>query len=380
MKDFVKGLAISQVIPQKKLNALIQKWQVDKGVIKLKTERLLQILIFSSVFQNNTLREMSESYGVAKSTLDDALRKRSHGFFSELCTLFLQELIALTPSSKERKNLRELIAIDATILHVHGSMAKKFMATKIEAKTAGLKLHAAWNLDQECIVDLRITGYRRNDGSVGKEFQFAAEKMYVFDRAYVDINLWLQIRKAKAHFVTRLKKMGQRLKYVHTCHVQPEATGVLYDGIWTPSEGTCYENGFKPREVFFRHVIYRDPVSTKLFDFITSDFESNALEIANIYRKRWAVELLFRWMKGHLNIRRFGFKNMNALKILICTAVLVQLIIRYQKLIGQNENTLWECLRTVRTSLCAQFYQTFIQSQSPDERPIYSPPLKAFGD
>lgn len=380
MKDFVKGLAISQVIPQKKLSALIQKWQVDKGVIKLKTEKLLQILIFSSVFQNNTLREISESYGIAKSTLGDALCKRSHGFFAELCTLFLQELIILTPSSKERKNLRELIAIDATILHVHGSMAKKLMTTKIEAKTAGVKLHAAWNLDQECIVDLRITGYRRHDGSVGKEFQFVAEKMYVFDRAYMDINLWLQIQRAKAHFVTRLKKMGKRLQYIHACHVDPDATGVLHDAPWAPSETICYTNGFKPREVFFRHVIYRDPVSKKLFDFVTSDFETDALEIANIYRKRWAVELLFRWMKGHLNIRRFGFKNMNALKILICTSVLVQLIMRYQKLIGQNENTLWECLRAARTSLCAYFYQIFIQSQSPDEIPICSSPIKVFGE
>ena len=93
MMDFAKGFAISQLIPKKKFNELLQKWQMDKGVIKFSTEKLLSTLILSLIFEKKSLRDISECYSVPKSTLDDALRKRSYGFFQELCNLILKELI-----------------------------------------------------------------------------------------------------------------------------------------------------------------------------------------------------------------------------------------------------------------------------------------------
>ncbi|MBK7893081.1 MAG: transposase [Bdellovibrionales bacterium] len=41
---------------------------------------------------------------------------------------------------------------------------------------------------------------------------------------------------------------------------------------------------------------------------MTSDQKASAKMIANIYKRRWAVELLFRWMKGHLDLRRLPLK------------------------------------------------------------------------
>lgn len=362
MQDFVKGLSISQLIPKNKFNELAQKWEIDKGVIKFSTQKLLNILILSSIFEKKTLRDITDSYGVPKSTLDDALKKRSYGFFQDLCSLMIKELVPLTEGRRERQDLRDILAVDSSVCGAHGSMASQFVVTKIEKKTAGIKFHAVWNVDQEWIEDFKVTGYRRNDGVVGKGFCFSQGKTYVFDRAYIDIKLWLKVQQARSHFVTRLKKNGDRLKYIHEAHINIQRVGILYDGVWTPSEAACYRAGIKPGEIFYRHIIYRDPESKKLFDFITSDIESDAIEIANTYRKRWAVELLFRWLKGHLNIRRFAYKNLNAIRILLAVTVLVQLLVRFKMLKDSFVGTTWDYLRSLRNTLDRIIYQSITGS------------------
>ena len=353
MRNLAKGLALTQLIPKNIFNQLVAKWGVDKGVTKLNAQKLLNTLVLSTLFQRLSLRDISCSFGVAKSTLDDALAKRPYGFFEELCSVVLKEILLHVTKRKEKKAVRDLLAMDSAICHVHGSMIRHLDCRK-DNKTAAIKLHAVWNVSGEWIEDFRITGCRKNDLTIGKTFQFLAGKMYVFDRGYVDLGFWLQIQKANAHFVTRLKRDGMRLNHIHKSVLNTESfdkTGVLYDGIWTPSESSCARNKVKPKILKYRHIIYRDPVSKKLLDFITSDFHITAIEVANIYKKRWSVELLFRWLKGHLNIRRVSLKNKNGIKIQLAIVVLVQLLNRLKMLVDCYQGTCWEHLRQLRTYL-----------------------------
>jgi IS4 transposase len=64
-----------------------------------------------------------------------------------------------------------------------------------------------------------------------------------------------------------------------------------------------------------RHVMYRDSETHKVFHFVSSDLELSAATIAAIYKRRWAMELVFRWLKGHLDIRYLSVKDANAVKI-----------------------------------------------------------------
>ncbi len=81
MSNFVKQLNITQLISQKNLDNLIQKWKIDKGTTKLSTQKLTNILILSSVLEKNNLRDISDCFSVPKSTFDDALKNRCSGFF-----------------------------------------------------------------------------------------------------------------------------------------------------------------------------------------------------------------------------------------------------------------------------------------------------------
>ena len=54
---------------------------------------------------------------------------------------------------------------------------------------------------------------------------------------------------------------------------------------------------------------------------MTNNFILPALVIAQIYKKRWQVELFFRWIKMHLRIKAFDGTSENAVKTEIWIAV-----------------------------------------------------------
>ena len=61
--------------------------------------------------------------------------------------------------------------------------------------------------------------------------------------------------------------------------------------------------------------------------FLTNRFDLPALTIAEIYRKRWQVELFFKWIKQNLSIQHFFGNSINAVKSQIWIAVCVYLLV-----------------------------------------------------
>lgn len=359
MTKAANGIGLLQYIPQSDFKKLCAKWSMDKGVRGLSSWKFISTLILSQIVQLRTLREIAAVFGVARSTMSDACRLRSHGFFQELADVILLKISTCDIKRKERQAIRDILAIDSTECQIHGSLFN-FVHWKRGIKKASAKLHIVWNVSNHWISDYRITGGRRNDLTVAKKFCIEFGKTYVFDRAYVDLNFWLYIIKNGSHFVTRLKR-APRKEAIHKVVLNKEdfnKTGVLYDGKWTASDTAVCRLGLKSKSVVFRHVIYRDPKSGRIFDFITSDFECPPEEIAEIYKKRWSVELLFRWLKGHLNIRTLEMKNLNAIKVLLSTAVIIQLLTRLAMLMNEYSGTAWEYLRQLRIDAAVNGLQT----------------------
>ena len=61
-------------------------------------------------------------------------------------------------------------------------------------------------------------------------------------------------------------------------------------------------------------------------EFITNDFSRSATEIAECYKKRWQIELFFKWMKQKLKLKRFFGTSENAIKIQIYCAIISYLL------------------------------------------------------
>ena len=68
--------------------------------------------------------------------------------------------------------------------------------------------------------------------------------------------------------------------------------------------------------------------SGKVLRILSNDLDASAEEIANLYRRRWAIELFFRWVKQTLKITRFVGVSENAVRIQIAVALIAFLLLR----------------------------------------------------
>jgi IS4 transposase len=66
----------------------------------------------------------------------------------------------------------------------------------------------------------------------------------------------------------------------------------------------------------------------KTITLLTNDLARSAVDIAALYKARWQIELLFRWIKQHLRIRRFLGNNDNAIRLQIFAAMIAYALLR----------------------------------------------------
>jgi hypothetical protein len=356
-------LSLLQLIDQKQFKKLVKKWDVDKGVRRFSTWKMLSTLTCACIFRLKSYRCIESALGIKKSTLSDALRLRSCGFFEELCELVLSQICKTKSVGQSAQQVREFFALDSTECRIHSSLMRWPGWEKSRNNCASAKIHTVYNIGKDWVEEFIITNSCSSDLSSAKKLRLKANCCYVMDRAYFDLQFWLKIQQHQSHFVTRLKKSPRlsALKKAALSDVPLEQTGVLHDGTWTASESACLRQNLKPKTVKYRHVIYRDAQTQKEFDFITSDFDSKPEDIAALYKSRWSVELLFKWLKGYLDIRQLPVRSPNAARIILCMALLVRLLLNLKKLNDQSDLSLALILRETRTFLFSEsgFYQEF---------------------
>jgi len=66
----------------------------------------------------------------------------------------------------------------------------------------------------------------------------------------------------------------------------------------------------------------------KILRLLSNDLDASAQEIADLYKRRWAIELFFRWVKQTLKITRFLGTSENAVRIQIAVALIAFLLLR----------------------------------------------------
>ena len=66
----------------------------------------------------------------------------------------------------------------------------------------------------------------------------------------------------------------------------------------------------------------------KVLRIFTNDLEAAAQEIADLYKRRWAIELFFRWVKQTLKIGHFFGTSENAVRIQITIALIAFVLLR----------------------------------------------------
>jgi hypothetical protein len=96
-----------------------------------------------------------------------------------------------------------------------------------------------------------------------------------------------------------------------------------------------------------RGISYVDPETGLALVFLTNQFELDALIVALIYRRRWAIELLFRWIKQHLRLRGLFSTSSNGVRVQIWAAMCAFLLVAIAKQRKNLTQSLWGILQVV---------------------------------
>ena len=99
----------------------------------------------------------------------------------------------------------------------------------------------------------------------------------------------------------------------------------------------------------FLLIRYYDEEYDREFTFLTNATHIPALDIANLYKKRWLVELFFKWLKQHLKIKRFWGTTGNAVLIQISVAIISLMAIVQHEM--QLKRSTYEVLQILSVSL-----------------------------
>ncbi|WP_225874874.1 transposase [Pedobacter hiemivivus] len=82
----------------------------------------------------------------------------------------------------------------------------------------------------------------------------------------------------------------------------------------------------------FRLVVIQSKIEDKQYYFLTNDFQRSAKEIAQAYRRRWDIEVFFRFLKQELNLSHLISLNKNGIQIILyMTLIVAMMVLMYKK-------------------------------------------------
>jgi len=112
--------------------------------------------------------------------------------------------------------------------------------------------------------------------------------------------------------------------------------------------GQRAKNGYS---IPLRRVTYYSVDQDKHYVFLTNNFSIAPLTVADLYRKRWLVELFFKWIKQHLRIKQFFGTSINSVKTQIWISISVYLLVAIlKKRLGLN-HSIYEILQILSLTL-----------------------------
>ena len=345
--------SVLKQVPWGRFDRLVDDYAADKHVRRLTTKNQLIAMIYAQLAGARSLREIEAALTshtarlyhlggaeVSRSTLSDANALRPWQVFADL----FAHLSGQLGRGLKRKAGEAVHLIDSSGLRLT-ALSKDW--AQFSTGVCGAKMHVVYDPDADCPIYAAVTPANVNDITIAKTMPITAGATYVFDLGYYDYGWWKRLDDAGCRIVTRLK-VNTRLSVVAENTVT-EDTNILSDRI-----------GYLPQRMArSRKNPFHDPVreicvrieTGKVLRILTNDLDASAQEIADLYKRRWQIELFFRWVKQTLKIKHFLGQSENAVRIQIAVALIAFLLLRLAHAAQCSVQSLLGFTRLVRANL-----------------------------
>ena len=330
---------ITDFINRDEFNKCVKRYNGNKGVRDMNCWHLFLQLLFGQLAGSESLRNICIALGshseklyhmgigkaVEHTSLSRANEKRDWRIFAD----FGQYLIEKVRPFYSKIRLEEIdlpnqvFALDSTTISVSINLLSWALG---KYSRGAVKIHTAIDIRGNIPSFILVTDGKYHDSNVLDEIEPIENAIYVMDKAYVDFKALYRFNELESFFVTRAK---ENLKYtiIENNFNIDNSTGLVYDRVISLTTANSYKS--YPKNL--RLVGYYDAEKDEIFEFLTNNFEASALEIANLYKRRWQIEIFFKWIKQNLSIKKLWGHSENAVKIHIWVAIITYLIVAYIK-------------------------------------------------
>lgn len=338
-----------------KFRHLVDKYDGNRYVKHFTCWNQLLALMFGQLSNRESLRDLivaleahqSKRYHlglgrgpIAKTTFATANQNRDYRIFEEFAFYMMDQ--ARSKRATDIFRLKgKIYAFDSTTIPLCLSV---FWWAKFRKKKGGVKAHVLYDLESQVPAYFHITTASVHDSKVMNEIPYESGSYYVFDRGYNAFRELYHIHQHESFFIVRAKKNLQ-YKCVKWRRRMPR-------NVLTDSEIilTDYITSKKYKEKL-RMVKFYDEEQGREFSFLTNAFHLSSLEVANLYKNRWQIELFFKWLKQHLKIKKFWGKTENAVRIQISAAIIAYCLVAIVQHDMRLERSTYEVLQILSISL-----------------------------
>jgi transposase len=282
---------------------------------------------------------------VCRSTLADANESRDWRIYADFAAVLIaraRRLYQQEPLEIGVDLEHPAYAFDSTTIDLCLGL---FPWAQFRRRKSAVKLHTLLDLRGSIPCFVHLSGGSMADVSALDYLPIEAGAFYVLDRGYIDFARLYRFTQHRACFVTRAKK---DLDYKRqSWRAVDKRSGLRSDTtirLCGPKTAGLY-----PQPL--RRIGYYAQDLGKRMVFLSNNFELPALTIAELYRKRWDVELFFKWIKQHLRIKAFYGYSPNAVKTQVWIALSIYLLVAILRRELRIERSLGDLLQILSLSL-----------------------------
>lgn len=362
-KDHKLGVnELLQVIPESLLAKLSSSTKVDHYAKVLHGQKLFYLLMYG-VLENDRLSQRSledtfndpffkqlfhlnEDESVRRSSISERLSKIDPDYFKQIYDCIYDQFASYYSSKDQEKY--NLIRVDSTMVADTTGKLVDGLDNKSGKKTT--KYSVSFDGILPCSFEVFTDAtYLSEDialpeailGHVKKEKDH--NNIYIFDRGMQSARTLKGFSKDKIPFVARLKEnrkfvemenlmkgnqdsdLGESL-LLKDCKVK------IFTGIPILNKKGNKHYREELIETEFRLVIVKSKKDDKEYWLLTNEFNIQAKEVAHFYRRRWDIEVFFRFIKQELNVSHFVSLNKNGMQVMLyVTMIVAMLILVYKK-------------------------------------------------
>ena len=287
-----------------------------------------------------SLREMSAGLGIAqgklnhlgieyvppRSTLSDGNRDRPSDIFKQTYEhLYKLYKPSLSDSTLPKGVVQKLFLLDATVFSLFKAILKTSGRYSANGrKKGGIKKNTVIEASSMMPYFIQFDAAADHDQLIYKNLSLPVGSYIVFDKGYNNYRQFAAFGAAGISFITRQKDNAVYTSLIECLHGEGSPTAILKEEVILQQ---YKDDNNAVQNLKLRRIAWWDADKQRAFEFITNDFELEAITIAQLYKYRWQIELFFKKLKQNFPLQYFVGDNQNAIEIQIWCSLIALLLL-----------------------------------------------------